>query len=210
MKKYISLITLSVLISCGNNSSGDSNSKTENSIQEQTTEGSYRAILRPINSSLSGFLPSGVAEIDIEGDTIKVVTLLDDDARVYHMQHIQMGTRCPTGNDDTNGDGLMDIKETYAATSGPFIPLDSNLNSAPEGAGVFPMGGGYTYTRSASVSKLEEDVKAQFNQNLNLGGRVVVIHGVASGTKMPTTVATINGMTPQASIPIACGVLQRE
>lgn len=208
------LIILSLLTSCGKSSDPTSNRSEEqidHSVIQQKAEGSYRALLRPFNNHLNGFLPSGIAEIEVRGDQITVKTLLDDDARVVHMQSIHIGHRCPiTARDDKNGDSYVDIKEMEAITGEVLIPLDGNLNSAEEGAGQYPMGRGFTYIKTASLSKLAGDVKSRTGQNLNLEGRVVVIHGVDPRTKLPETFAVKDGLTAQASAPIACGILKRE
>lgn len=204
------LASLTLVTACGNGGGGGGSTAGQitPALEEQSADGKYRAILRPFNNSLSGFLPSGFAEISIVGDSMQVKTLLDDDARVPHLQSIHMGTRCPTISDDTNGDGLVDIEESYRASGEVLIPLDNNLESLDQNT-VYPMGGGFTYTKAARTSVVEADTRARFNQNLNLGGRVVIIHGVAGGTTVPSTFATRDGLTPQASAPIVCGVLQR-
>lgn len=215
MKKTIPLILLSalLLISCGKDdksSSSNSGVIRTPALEEQAAEGSYRAILRPFNNHLSGFLPSGVAEIKISGDNVQIKTLLDDDARVVHMQSIHQGTVCPAIKNDTNKDGLIDVAEAEVASGKVFISLDGNLNSEEEGAGLYPFGGDFTYVENASLSKFESDAKARTGQGLNLSGRVVLIHGVNGATKMPDSVATKGTMTRQASVPIACGILKRE
>lgn len=210
MKPILILATLSVLASCGKDSGGGSGGASRGpAIQEQTAEGSYMAILRPYNNSLSGFLPTGKAEIMISGDNVSVKTYLDDDQRVSHMQSIHTGTRCPDISDDRNGDGMVDIEESYRVVGNVLVPLDADINTADEGANIYPTGGGFTYSEQASLSKLESDVRARVNQNLNLGGRVVLIHGVGSATRMPPTVASRNALPPTSSIPIACGILKR-
>lgn len=208
------MLTLSVtlLTACGGGGGGGSSSGGGNgpAIQEQTAEGAYKAIVRPMNNSLSGFLPTGAAEITIQGDSVQMKTYLDDDAKVTHLQNVHVGTRCPNAADDRNGDGLVDIEEAYAVVGKVLIPLDADINSAVDGEKIYPLGGGFTYMETASLSKLESDVKARTEQNLNLGGRVVLMHGVAGGTKMPATVATRDGMLMQASVPIACGIIKRK
>lgn len=217
MKKSLAPLMLTLgmtlLVSCGKDGgggSGNSGSSNSPAIQEQEAEGSYRAILRPMNNSLSGYLPTGAGEIKISGDAVSIKTYLDDDARVTHIQNIHVGSRCPDLSDDRNGDGLIDINESAAAVSGVLIPLDADVNSATEGEGIFPMGGGFTYAEQASLAKLSADVMARTNQALNLGGRAILIHGVAGGTTMPATVGTINDLPSQATIPIACGIIQRQ
>ena len=215
MKKSIAplmlTLSLALITSCGKDGgSGSSSSPNINStVEEQTAEGTYRAILRPMNNSLSGFLPTGFAEIRIEGDDAKIKTLLDDDAKVTHMQSIQMGTRCPNASDDTNGDGVIDIEESYRASGDVFIPLDGDLNSAEGGAGNYPIGRGFTYFKSAELTSLQQDTHMRTKQNLNLGGRVILIHGTDSTASLPASVATRDGLSAQASVPVACGVIQR-
>lgn len=213
MKTKLSFIAISLsfalLTSCGKDGGGRSKGPESPVLEEQVAEGTYEAILRPFNNHLSGYLPSGTANIKIQGDNVQIKTLLDDDARVPHMQAILSGTRCPVASDDSNGDGLIDIEEAYRASGSVFIPLDSDINGASEGSGVYPIGSGFTYIENASLSRMEADARQRTNQNLNLAGRVVLIHGVAQSTKMPETAATRDGISPQASVPIACGILKR-
>lgn len=209
---FMAIIALINLTSCGGGGggSGSVTPSTSPEIQEQQSEGSYRAILRPMNNTLSGFIPTGSAEVQIENDSVQIKTFLDDDARVSHLQNIHVGSRCPTIDDDKNGDGLIDIEESYQIVGKVLIPLDGDINSAEASAGIYPLGGGFTYVESASLSKLESDVKARTEENLNLGGRVVLLHGVDGGTKMPETVVSRDNMLKQASIPIVCGILERK
>jgi hypothetical protein len=205
------LASVLLLPSCGNDGGGGGKKKTTSApvVEEQVAEGAYRAILRPLNNQLSGFIPTGAAEITIRGDEVRVKTLLDDDARVPHRQAIQLSTRCPTPGDDANGDGVVDVAEAYKASGDVFVPLDSDLNGAELGAGVYPVGSGFTYLETASLRELEADARARTGQNLNLGGRVILVHGVASGTPLPATAATIEHLPREATVPIACGVVLR-
>jgi hypothetical protein len=204
-------LSLSLLTACGkNSSSGSSSGSSTPAIQEQSSEGAYRAILRPFNNSLSGFLPTGAAEVKITGDNVLIKTYLDDDARVNHIQSIHTGTKCPEASDDKNADGIIDFSESMSAVGDILVPLDAEIGSAPEGAGIYPLGGGYTYSEESSLSKLETDVKSRTNQNLNLSGRVVLIHGVAPRTAIPASVSTKDALPPHSSVPIVCGILQRQ
>lgn len=202
-------LSFALLTACGKDGGGSSGPRSP-VIQEQVSEGSYMAILRPYNNSLSGFLPTGKAEFKIMGDSVSVKTYLDDDARVSHMQSVHTGSRCPDIRDDKNGDGLVDIEESYDVVGKVLIPLDADINTEADGQGIYPTGGDFTYVEEASLSKLETDVRARTNQNLNLGGRAVLIHGVAMGTRMPESVATKNALPMQVSIPIACGIIERK
>lgn len=208
MKTFIFFSALTLLASCGKGGGGSS-SQSGSAIQEQKSEGSYLAILRPYNNSLSGFLPTGKAEIVIRDDNFSVKTYLDDDQRVSHIQSIHTGTRCPDLTDDRNGDGLIDVEESYRVVGGILIPLDAEISSAEEGENIYPTGGGFTYSEQGPLSKIEADVKSRTNQNLNLGGRVVLIHGVGSATNLPGSVKSLGMLPATATIPIACGILKR-
>jgi hypothetical protein len=213
MKMKRSIITiifgLSLIASCGKDSGGDKGVDTGPAVQEQEAAGNYMAIMRPYNNSLSGYLPTGKAEIRISGDSVSVKTYLDDDAKVTHIQNIHVGTRCPNASDDVNGDGLVDVNESYAIVGDVLVPLDANINTASDGQSIYPLGGNFTYFEQASLSKLETDAKARTNQNLNLGGRVILMHGVDMGASMPISVTTKNAMPIQTSVPIACGIIKR-
>lgn len=207
------MLTLSLLTSCGSDSGGGNSSGTSQSplIENQQTEGRYKALLRPLNIHLSGFIPVGTAEFKIEGDEVEVKTLLEDDARVIHMQSLHAGTRCPRlPEDDLNRDGVIDIREAYAVSGKVLVPLDSDLDSAEEGQGIYPVGSSFTYIENSSLSRMEADVRQRTGQKLNFKGRVVLIHGVDSNTTLPLTAGALSGMTAQASMPIGCGVIFRQ
>ncbi len=205
-----SALCVHLLLSCGKNA--DQGRKTlarPRILEEQASEGLYRSPLRPLNNHLSGFIPTGMAEISVRGDVVVVKTLLDDDARVAHRQSILLGTRCPTLSDDTDRNGVIDVAEATRASGTTFIPLDGDLTSAALGAGVYPVGRGFTYVERASLQDLEADARARTGQNLNLAGRVILVHGVSAETPLPETVATLDASPRQATVPVACGILKR-
>lgn len=203
------LALLLVLLSCGKKDGNGSTSPNTQRIEEQNAAGLYRAILRPLNNHLSGFIPTGLVEIKVDETNFNVRAMLDDDAKVIHIQSIQEGTRCPDIQDDQNQDGIIDIHEAHLATGKVFISLDSDLQSEAMGEDKYPLGGGYTYVESTRLEQIETDTKQRTSQNLNLSGRVVLIHGVANATKLPSTVRVKEGFGPQASVPIVCGILKR-
>jgi hypothetical protein len=206
---FLIFISLPFFFSCGNDKNSSASSFPSPELLEQDSEGTYRTILRPLNNHLSGYIPSGTAEINISENSVLVTTLLDDDAKVVHLQSVHRGTRCPNLGDDLNGDGVIDIFEATKASGDVLIPLDRNLNSAPLGANIYPTGSGFTYKEKAALSNLELDVRERTAENLNLSGRVVLIHGVSPSTRLPETVKSTGFQTPQSSIPIVCGILKR-
>lgn len=189
----LSACLLTSLVSCGND---DDNSGNDAQAEEQTQDGVYTAVLAPENASVSS--AAGSAVISILGDDLSARVLVTGAKVGVHAQHIHTGTRCPTPEDDTNGDGVVDATEASAVYGGVLLALDSDLAGA---TGDFPSGIAYSYDESASV--------AQILTNLGLGslaleGKVVNIHGVPEATDLP---ATIQG--GKAAFPISCGVLTK-
>lgn len=214
----------SLLIACGKDSGGSNSSPSIHMAQEeQVTDGEYLAVLRPLNTQVSGYFPFGKAEIEVAGDEFEVVTYLDDDAQVNHMQSIHAGTRCPEQKDDTNGDGLVDINEAMAVVGKVLLPLDSDLTSQKAGEGEYPRGTSPTYTEVATLTSIMEDLKnrtqevpehlmkLEDDQNLAIEGKVVLVLGTSDQGTVPETVSSAFGLTRHETLPIVCGVIkQRE
>jgi hypothetical protein len=47
------------------------------------------------------------------------------------------------------------------------------------------------------------------DQELRLGKRHIIIHGVPEDTELPETVGTLNGLPATATLPIACGPIEK-
>jgi hypothetical protein len=223
MKDTIPALCLLTLISCGKSSSGSGQKMSPPQEQQDMVQsvGEFRALLRPYNIPVSGWIPSGVAEISIQDNEIEVKSLMDDAANTVHLQNIYLGTSCPTMSADTNSDGFIDAVETTRVLKGVILPLDGDLSSQSEGSMDQPKGAAYTYLRKANLSDTLEDLwKADENPNdhfiklksglgLGIEGRVIIVHGAAVNRKFPSTVAGFSGMTVQQSMPIACGVIEK-
>jgi hypothetical protein len=210
------------LVSCGNDDSGKKLS-VETNQQRQETQGLYTANLTSLNNSVAG-TPSGLVTFGVEGDEVTATITVDGaPAQVIHRQSIRTGNGCPEASSDVNGDGFIDIMEAEAVSGKIFIPLDSDLNSHTGGSNypVARSSGKYFYNESASLSSMIADIFAPSEgadsaiatlaagEDLNFSGRTVMIQGVAMTNTLPETVATRDGLTTQATLPIACGVLTR-
>ena len=218
--KMIPLFCLLALASCGDKNSSDSNSPVSEEEVAQAAEGTYKAILRPYNKTLSGWIPNGMADIQISDGEIEVKSWLDDSANVTHRQTIHLGKRCPDVEDDANGDGFVDFNETLKVAGKAIIPLDGDLSAQAAGGDIFPKGN-FSYYEKASFKVMMNDLKLDDpdrndflaklapNQGINLEGKVIIVTGVSDTRSLPGTVSTLNGLTPQESIPIACGVIKR-
>ena len=201
MKKIISGLCLLALTSCG---AKKESTPIEHQEELETTQGSFKAILRPYNFNLAGWIPSGMADIKIEGDEIEIKSWLDDSANVMHRQNIHLGSRCPGVDDDINHDGFVDWNESTKVAKEIFLPLDQDLDSLSLDETNYPIGN-FNYHETASIRSLSQKLK----QNLKLSGKVIIVTGVASNRALPITVSQENNQTRESSIPIACGVIER-
>ena len=215
---------LSILVSCGSDGGSSGSSKVSLEEAKQDDQGVYRVVLKPINSTLAADI-SGTMEIKIEGDDFIVESnIAGAPAGVKHYQNIMASTSCPETTGDTNGDSIIDVKEAMAKTGEVLIPLDSRLSEQLSGIDYGPISNGagkYFYKRSSSLTEVLADlrspdpdkfdsiVKLPFGEDLNLAGKVVVVHGVKSGIALAETVATMRDLPIAQSIPIACGKIIR-
>lgn len=207
-KKILPLLCVLTLASCGGGDGGGSSKGAgtdERQREEEVVnlEGTYKAILRPYNFTVSGWVPSGMTDIKVSGDEIQIKSWLDDSQNVTHMQNIHAGTVCPGEEHDFNKDGFVDFNESTRVSGNVLLPLDSDIASQ-DISNVFPKGN-FTYFQKASIS----GIVASLNKNLNLEGKVIIVMGGAANRNLPSTVSTVNGMTKELSVPIACGVIQR-
>lgn len=186
-------------------------------------QGRYKAEFITLNTSVNGFLTTN-AYILRKDDAFHVQLKLSGGApNVWHKQDIHVGWRCPTPNDDKNGDGLIDVEEGRLVWGDPIIPLDTDLTTQKSGENVYPVAdheGTYQYKRTVSFQEMFKDLKAPTNPNepyrklqgeegLPLEGNVLVILGTDEKANLPATVATADGLTTQASFPVACALIRR-
>jgi Cu/Zn superoxide dismutase len=187
-----------------------------------TAPGSWMAELKPLNDGEGVGPVTGTARITVAGDQLTAtVEVAGSEPGTTHLQHVRLGPDCPTSSADANDDGWVDVKEGTNAYGESILPLDGDLASQAGGGADFPVAnssGEYAFNRSASLSALQADLNAadpdpndgvaKMGGALSLEGRSVVIHGVPADVEMPDTVATLPGSTPQATLPVACGVLR--
>lgn len=211
------------VVSCGNDD--DDNNDTPQRQQEDQSVGIFRANLTTLNSNVTGNSTTGTALFRIEGDEIEVLMNVNGAPKsITHIQHIHTGTACPTASADTNGDGFVDVVEGVPAYGPILVNLDGDLNSFAASSSSFPTSnsaGTYVYREKATLSRLLADlrtedtdttdaiVKLQPGEELNLGQRHVVVHGVPSSANLPATVQSLGTIPSSATLPIACGTITR-
>lgn len=193
---------LTFVAACG---SDDDSSSSATPQQEQTQEGIYEADLLPVpgNEDVAGTI-SGKARFVHIADSFTATVNVDGAPAAAHIQHVHAGRACPTEAADTNQDTQVDVSEANAVSGLVLIPLDSDISSQASGSNS-STGASYDYTQVTSFSQMLSDLRADDTnpndivtklpqgEELNLEGRVVMIHGVAGD---PT-------------LPIACGVIRR-
>jgi hypothetical protein len=205
------IVTCALTIGC-KGSSSENSSELQTPQQGDTT---HFGRIVPLN----GQQTSGDVKISIEGDVIKVeMTISGVAPRITHLQYVYFGERCPTyASDDSNNDGYVDIIEGIDVFGPILIPLDDSLST--QAVGTYPIAdasGRYVYTAQGSVSALLADLhspdpdpsdsvgKLDPRDGLSLQNRVIVIHGVASSTFLPSTVDSLPGLSPQITLPVGC------
>lgn len=193
----------------GGGGSGSGSDREREREMTEATPGTYYTVLRPVNFHSNGFIPYGQATFTLQNDQLEVNTSLDDDQPVKHRQTLHIGTRCPTSEDDTNGDSFIDYNEAMKVVGKVLMPLDGDINSQADGAEIYPSGRGMSYSRLASLSKINADLKLPPGKGIGFEGRVVLIHGTASQSVFPTSLASYPGEPAHISLPVVCGVLKK-
>lgn len=228
----LSACMLSVLVACGSDDDDDDSGATPP--QQQQTDGVFRGTFQPGNPSLNNTI-NGNVTVTRQGDDFRVEIDVNGAPGGVHMQHMHIGSSCPTPAADTNNDGIIDVVEAEAVSGAPVVPFDSDLSSNTEN--TYPSGRSYRYSESTSVALMTGDVQNEEETTpttsetaeetttteapesegtvlttlveQGLEGRVVEIHGVPANTDLPDTVATKDGMPVYQTVPIACAVLER-
>lgn len=229
-----SLAALSLLFSCGKNSGGSSNGEIEHrtKIEEEAApadgsniQGFYIARLKTLNTQINGTVPGSVSFMRQDDKFMAYVRLFAGYPKAWHMQHVYEGNRCPTESDDLNGDGIIDIEEAEAVVGKILIPLDSDISSQGSGRRFFPVAdpsGSYQYERVTSFRRFLSDLqspnkdttgettKLPPGEGLRLVGRPVIIFGIGEEVQLPQTVGTKNRLKTFQTVPIACGIFEKD
>jgi hypothetical protein len=211
MKILFLVILLSkifIISSCGEKNKKSPTNLSEG-FKEEHIEGNYRGVLRPLNNHLSGYLPTGVAEVKTGNGKIKISTILDDDAKVLHIQSLFSGTKCPSITDDLNQDGIIDFDESRLVIGELLIHLDGQIDGKITTDGRYPWGSGFTYEKSGKIKSIEDDIKSRAEVRLMLRNRVVMIYGVSKDTPLPESIAKPIEISKESSIPVVCGILEK-
>ncbi len=175
---------------------------------ELLVDGSYAAILFPINGSISTDV-HGDAYVVKYGDEFRVKIELYNAPKGRVTQQLHTGSTCPQSRSDINDDGLVDGLEARRSTGPMIVPFDGDL-STQHGGENYRLGLSYRYIRSSSYSLMlydlhlpdetaNDDLVKLSTQDLSLERRAVSLY-LRSSAHMGTK---------EEDIPLACGILTR-
>jgi len=188
--------------------------------QAANSEATYKAELSSLNEMTTGSKASGEATFTISGDQLTIlVTAKGVPPNMEHLQHFHgfvkgdRTSRCPTARDDKNGDGIIDMVETEPVAGTTMVPLHDDPVSMAIVNDTYPTAGAdgsYSYEKRVSLKSLKAAFTKKFpGQRLDLDRRVVFLHGVPTATKLPATVASLDHIPSQVTLPIACGRIKK-
>ena len=200
MKKIISIICLFLLFSCGK-AVEDKNEESKLE-KEIFSEGTYSAILLPVNGKITNII-DGEVKISRYGDDFKVKVNLKNAPKGIHKQYLHNGGDCPNQVHDDNQDGYIDGHEAREAMGFILVPFDGDLSTQFRGDTFFPSGS-YSYSRSTSYYLMLSD--------LHLPDEIINDSIVKLDTRdltLEKRAVSIYGISSVGDIPIACGILTR-
>ncbi len=184
-----------------------------------TNETVYTAQLKPMNTNVTGVQTSGTAKLTVQGDTLTIlIKVRNAPPNMVHWQHFHGfkngdPAACATEKADANGDGIVDLIETEPKSGTTMVPFDNDPAAMDVAHGTYPTAAGdgsYSYKETVSLKALDAAfAKAFKSDNLELGNRVIYIHGVPSDTRLPDSVASLGPIPAQVTLPIACGKIER-
>jgi hypothetical protein len=177
----------------------------------------FEADLMPLNASVGGGA-SGTVKLAVNDDSLTIEADVKGLSPGMHMIHIHGFTTgdkaaaCAGPAQDTNHDGIIDLAETEPVSGTTLIPFHdqpATLKLASDKYPVAGSGGSFRYGETVPLKALDAALKKQFGiENLNLGERVVYVHGVPDGSKLPATVKSLPGVPASMTLPVACGVIR--
>lgn len=179
----------------------------------------YVADLRPLNADVAGHEATGEATFEIaDGQLTITVEAKGLEPGIAHLQHFHGfpdgsdATR-PTMAADANGDGIIDLIETQPSAGTTMVPFHADPVSLEIPSKTYPVAaadGRTSYHATVALADLEQALSKKFGAKaLALEQRVMIVHGVAPATKLPDSVASLETVPAQITLPVACGEIRR-
>lgn len=193
------ILFLSLLIGCGQNEFPDY-SQDEREVYFALDEGKFKGEFVLLNKTKPRY-PHLESSLWIREDQFYIsIHMTGGPVKIRYQQYLHRGYRCPDKQDDLNRDGMLDFQETIRASGDILLPFDSVIQEQTKGSEWFPVSskkGAYFYARSASVSKMLNDLfqidantwdgigKLSKGEALDPGRRVLILYGSKGNPLMP-------------------------
>lgn len=187
---------------------------------QRPAEAVYVATLQPLNSDITGRDTTGQATLTVRGDELTIdIRVQDAPPNIEHWQHFHgfedgRDARPARASDDKNGDGIVDLMETTPASGTTMVPFNDDPARMDVPTHDYPKAdanGSYHYHKTVSLKELEAAFAKAFpGQTLDLDKRVIYLHGVASDTDLPDSVASLGDLPAHVTLPIATGKIHRQ
>lgn len=178
----------------------------------------FVAKLTPLNSDKLGTSASGTATFEIiDGKLKTTIDLHGLPPGMAHLQHFHgfgddKTATCATQQQDTNGDGYIDLLETEPVSGVTMLPFHAHPATLEIPSDTYPLAdssGNSHYEHVDDVAQLEHALHEKFHTGgLKLAERVVIVHTVPSDTKLPDSAKSLPGVPTQITIPLACGKIE--
>ena len=181
----IIILCFMLVAACGK----DSNGRSPQIIPTIQVASEENAQYRLVMGALNGKSSFGTASFDFDENSKLHINfnMINFPGQVSHGQSLHTGVKCPTIEDDLNKDGFVDFQEGLKVYGEAALPFDKKYGS------------NYTYTDEFETTELPAD--------LILEGKALVVYGTRG--PLPVTVAPKEGEDAAASLPVACGIIQK-
>ncbi len=206
LRSTLALAVIVLATGCGK--TVEDTEETQKEVNDETPDGTYFALLMPVNQRLSAQV-HGEVQVLKYGDEFRVTVDLKDAPRVQISQYLHTGRLCPKAAADTNGDGFVDRQEARRFTGPAIVPFDGDL-STQQGGPAHRLTSSYRYTRSSSYylmlydlhlpdEILNDDLVKLSARDLPLERRAVSVFARSS----------LRPGSTLEELPLACGILTR-
>lgn len=185
----------------------------------ESGDAAYTAEINSMNASLTDGEVTGRASFIVADGQLQITIMAKGlAASMMHLQHIHgfkmadKASSCPATDADINGDDIVDLIETHAASGVTLIPFNGAPAELVIKSSSYPVAnekGLITYRMSVSLDTLKSAIQDAYDiEELSLENRVIYLHGVSEGTALPESVQSLPGVPAQVTVPLACGEIE--